>query len=115
MRYKRKYRIEKVTVQGELLRGEARIAGVRCTFNDVRESIIAESLGGGGPEELPDLLHDFRNGYMEILEGGSDLDMIEDLVLALSSGERWLVQVSRNEIFGRVGWEIRYLSVLQED
>ena len=115
MQSKREYRIERhaVTVQGELLRREAPIARVRCTFDDVQESIIAESLSSS--EKLSDPRHDYRNGNMEILEGGSDLDMIEDLVLALPSRERWRVKVSKNDIFGRVDWEIEYLGVLQED
>lgn len=111
MHSNKKYRTVKIAVEGDLFRGDVRMAKIRCTFDDVQEFIVVDSLGGG-PEELPDPLHDFRNGHMEIVEGGGDLEIIEDLVLALSSGERWRVRVEKNEIFGKVDWEVHYLSVL---
>ena len=103
MQSKRESRIVK-TIQGELLRGEYRIAKVDCTFEYVQEFI---------PSELPDgsveLLGDYGIGSMQILEGGSDLGMIEDLVLEESSGKRWNVKVSMNQTGGRVSWEIQIL------
>jgi len=95
------------TVEGWLLRGPDRVARVHSRFDLYRESIIATTFGGS--EELPDSWLVRENGRMKILQGGSDLQDIEQLVLELDSGERWRVQVDRNWINGAISWEIGYL------
>lgn len=115
MQFRRQHPGKKVNVEGELYRGESRIARVRCTFDDMEESTVVQSFGDDGPVELPDFLHDLVNGHLQVLEGGRDLGMIEDLELVLTSGERWLVKVSRNETLGGVDWRIQRLSTLSND